>query len=140
MIILDTNVLSELMRPVPAPTVVHWLATHPASRLFTTTITQAEILYGLEIMPKGKRRAELESAVEAMFEQDFADRILPFDADAARMFPRIAGSRRASGRPIAQFDAQIAAIARSRDAALATRNLEDFDHCGITLLNPWRAR
>ena len=121
MIILDTNVLSEVMRPRPTAEVLRWLATHPASRLFTTTITQAEILYGLELLPKGKRRAALQSAVEAMFEEDFADRIVPFDSDAARVFP------------------QIAAIARSRGAALATRNTGDFEHCGITVLNPWSA-
>ena len=140
MIILDTNVLSEVMRPVPTAEVLHWLARHPASSLFTTTITQAEILYGLELLPKGKRRAALQFAVDAMFEEDFADRILPFDSDAARVFPQIAASRRASGRPITQWDAQIAAIARSRGAALATRNIGDFEHCGISVLNPWNAR
>lgn len=140
MIILDTNVLSEVMRPLPTAEVLRWLATHPASRLFTTAITQAEILYGLELLPKGKRRAALQSAVEAMFEEDFADRILPFDSDAARVFPQIAASRRALGRPITQWDAQIAAIARSRGAALATRNTGDFEDCGITVLNPWSAQ
>jgi predicted nucleic acid-binding protein len=105
--------------------------------LFTTTITQAEILYGLEVMPKGKRRAALQLAIEAILEEDFADRILPFDSDAARVFPKIAGSRRASGRPMAQWDAQIAAIARSRGAALATRNSNDFEHCGIRVIDPW---
>ena len=139
MIILDTNVLSEVMRPLPTAEVLRWLATHPASRLFTTAITQAEILYGLELLPRGKRRAALQSAVEAMFEEDFADRILPFDSDAARVFPQIAASRRAAGRPITQWDAQIAAIAGSRGAALATRNTGDFEHCGITVLNPWSA-
>ena len=140
MIILDTNVLSEVMRPLPTAEVLRWLATHPASRLFTTTITQAEILYGLELLPKGKRRAALQSAVEAMFEEDLADRILPFDSDAARVFPQIAASRRALGRPITQWDAQIAAIALSRGAALATRNTGDFEHCGITVLGPWSAQ
>jgi hypothetical protein len=139
MIILDTNVLSELMRPEPASEVLRWLATYPASRLFTTAITQAEILYGIELLPAGKRRAGLESAVEAMFEEDFTGRVLPFDSDAARVFPQIAASRRALGRPITQIDAQIAAIARSRGATLATRNSGDFEHCGIPLLNPWRA-
>jgi predicted nucleic acid-binding protein len=118
---------------------MHWFAKHAASSLYTTAITQAEILYGLELM-KGKRRAALQSRAEEMFEEDFADRVLPFDIDAARMFARIAGSRRATGRPIAQRDAQIAAIARSRGATLATRNTADFEHCGITLLNPWTAQ
>ena len=140
MIVLDTNILSETMKPVPAAEVLQWLASQPAARLFTTSISQAEILYGLEIMPKGKRRSALQSAVEAMFEGVFAGRILPCDADAARLFPRIAASRRASGRPIAQADAQIAAIALSRSASLATRNTGDFESCGVTLLNPWQAR
>ena len=126
-------------RPLPTAEVLRWLTTHPASGLFTTTITQAEILYGLELLPKGKRRAALQSAVQAMFEEDFADRILPFDSDAARVFSQIAASRRVLGRPITQWDAQIAAIARSRGAALATRNAGDFEHCGITVVNPWRA-
>jgi toxin FitB len=137
MILLDTNVLSELMRPSPAAEVLRWFAAHPASQLFTTTITQAEILYGLEVMPKGKRRAALQLAIEAILEEDFADRILPFDSDAARVYPKIASSRRAVGRPMAQWDAQIAAIARSRGAALATRNSNDFDHCGIRIVDPW---
>ena len=139
MIILDTNVVSEVMRLTPAPEVLNWLAAQPAARLFTTTITQAEIFYGIELLPKSKRRLALQSAAQAMFEEDFAGRILPFDSDAANMFPHIASSRRIAGRPITQWDAQIAAIARSRGAALATRNTSDFEHCGITLMNPWSA-
>ena len=138
MIILDTNVLSEAMRPVPTPAVLEWLATHPASSLFTTTITQAEILVGLELLPKGRRRTVLASAVEAMFQDDFGGRILPFDVDAALALSQIAVARRKAGRPIQQADAQIAAIARSRSAVLATRNVKDFEHCGIRMVNPWR--
>ena len=137
MMILDTNVVSEVMRPSPSAQVLRWMAAHPAGQLFTTTITQAEILYGLELLPKGKRRTAFESAVEAMFEEDFAGRILPFDGAAASMFARIAAARRTLGRPITQFDAQVAAIARSRGAAVATRNTSDFDHCGVTVVNPW---
>ncbi len=137
MIILDTNVLSEVMKPAPSARVVRWLGKYPALRLFTTTITQAEILYGVELLPKGRRRAALQSAVEAMFAEEFAGRILPFDSEAAQAFPQIACSRRASGRPVTQFDTQIAAIAHARGAAVATRNTADFDHCGITVLNPW---
>jgi predicted nucleic acid-binding protein len=138
MIILDTNVLSELMRPRPLASVVEWLGCHPVSDLFITTITQAEVLFGLELLPRRRRTALVETA-EAMFEEDFAERILPFDSAAARVFPRIAAARRALGRPMAQSDAQIAAIARSRDAFLATRNTRDFEHCELTVLNPWRA-
>lgn len=137
MIILDTNVLSEVMKPAPSPRVLRWLGQYPPSRLFTTTITQAEILYGLELLPKGKRRNALQSAVEAMFAEDFAGRILPFDCEAAQVFPQIACARRALGRPVTQFDTQIAAIAQTRGAAIATRNTPDFDNCGIPVLNPW---
>jgi predicted nucleic acid-binding protein len=105
--------------------------------VFITTITQAEILYGLEVMPKGKRRTNLQFAIEAIFGEDFADRVLPFDSDAARAFASIAASRRALGRPIAQLDAQIAAIARSRSGTLATRDAHDFENCGIPLVSPW---
>ena len=137
MIILDTNVLSEVMRPAPAVRVLEWLAKESAHSVFTTTIAMAEILYGIELLPKGRRRAALEAAALAMFEEDFAGRILPFDGDAARVFPKMAAARRTSGRPITQFDAQIAAIARSRGAAIATRNSGDFEECGVTVLNPW---
>jgi hypothetical protein len=139
MIILDTNVLSEVVKPAPSAQVLRWLAAHPPERLFITTITQAEILYGLELLGSGKRRTALRAAVNAMFEEDFAGRILPFDAEAARAFAGIAADRRASGRPISQLDAQIAAIARSHGAAVATRNTHDFDDCGIKVLNPWSA-
>jgi predicted nucleic acid-binding protein len=137
MIVLDTNVVSEVMRPAPAPEVLRWFAVQPASGVFITTITQAEILYGLEVMPKGKRRTHLQFAIEAILGEDFADRILPFDSDAARAFASIAASRRALGRPIAHLDAQIAAIARSRSGTLASRDADDFEHCGIRVVNPW---
>ena len=138
MIVLDTNVLSEVMRLSPSEQVLSWMATRSPSQLFTTAITQAEILYGVELLPKGKRRAELHSAVEAMFEYDFAGRILPFDSEAAQIFSKIAAHRRALGRAIAQMDAQIASIARSRGASIASRNTKDFEGCGVTVLNPWR--
>ena len=137
MIILDTNVLSEVMKLTPSPRVLRWVGQYPALLLFTTAITQAEILYGLELLPKGKRRSALQSAAEAMFAEDFAGRILPFDRDAALVFPQIACARRAAGRPITQFDTQIAAIARVHGAAVATRNTHDFDGCGIVVFNPW---
>jgi predicted nucleic acid-binding protein len=137
MIILDTNVLSEVMRPAPSVRVLEWLAKESALTVFTTTIAMAEILYGIELLQKGRRRAALTSAAEAMFEEAFAGRILSFDNDAARAFPKIAAARRGSGRPITRFDAQIAAIARSRGAAIATRNTGDFEECGVTVVNPW---
>lgn len=140
MIILDTNILSEVMKPSPSARVLTWLAAQPAGGLFTTTVTQAEILFGLELLPKGKRRTALESAVKGVFEEDFAGRILPFDSDAAAKFATIAAARLKLGRPIAHFDAQVAAVARSRGAAVATRNTSDFDHCDVAVLNPWNGR
>jgi hypothetical protein len=98
-----------------------------------------EILYGLGLLPSGKRRAGLEAAVSEMFATDFAGRVLPFDQAAAKAYAEIAVARRRGGRPITQFDAQIAAIARSRDADLATRNIADFEDCGIGVINPWQA-
>jgi predicted nucleic acid-binding protein len=136
-IILDTNVVSELMKPAPAGRVVGWIAAQPASALYTTSITQAEILHGLALLPKGKRRNALESAAEAMLREDFAGRILPFGSDAAQAYGRIAADRRRAGLPISQFDAQIAAIARSAGAAIATRNVTDYDRCGVKIVNPW---
>jgi predicted nucleic acid-binding protein len=137
MIVLDTNILSELTRIAPSTKVFGWMALQPSSSIFTTAITQAELLYGIELMPKGRRRSALQAEVKEMLSQEFADRILPFDSDAAEAFAMIYASRRAMGKPILQADAQIAAITLSRGAALATRNTADFEHCGIKVLNPW---
>jgi len=137
MIILDTNVLSELMRPTPSPWVVAWVAKQSAAELFTTTITEAEIFYGLELLTKGKRREGLLAAAEALFAEDLAGRVLGFDSDAARAFSRLAAHRRALGRPISHADAQIAAITQVRGAKLATRNVTDFEDCGIDAVDPW---
>ena len=139
MIVLDTNILSELMRPNPEELVCGWLATQPAASVFTTTINEAEVLYGVALLPRGARRTELETAVSEMFREDFAGRLLTFDSDAAHAYAAIASKRKRSGRPIAQFDAQIASICNSRGAELATRNVKDFTDCGITLVNPWEA-
>jgi toxin FitB len=136
-IILDTNVLSELMRPTPSPRVVAWIAKQFATELFTTSITEAEIFYGLELLSRGKRREGLLAAAEAMFAEDLAGRVLVFDSDATRAFSRIAARRRALGRPISHADAQIAAIAQARGAKLATRNIADFEDCGLAAVDPW---
>jgi predicted nucleic acid-binding protein len=140
MIILDTNVLSEVMNPSPSPDVFRWVQRQPWAGLFTTAVMQAEMLFGVELLPKGKRRTELETAVETTFEEDFVGRILPFDSDAARLYSVIAASRRKLGRPMGELDAQIAAIAGSRGATVATRDTAGFEHCGVTLINPWIAR
>ena len=137
MLVLDTNVISELMKVSSSPRVLEWWSQQQQGELFTTTLTMAEILYGIEILPKGKRRDGLLAEAEAVFTQDLAGRILPFDEEAARSFPEIAARRRAEGRPIAELDAQIAAVAHSRRAILATRNTPDFEGCGIRLVNPW---
>lgn len=137
MIILDTNVLSELMKAEPAASVSEWVASQPASRLFVTAITQAEILYGVGLLPKGRRRNRIAIAAKAMFDEDFNDRVLAFGSDAATLYADIAVARRKKGRPISHFDAQIAAIARSTGAALATRNVGDFKNCDIEVINPW---
>jgi predicted nucleic acid-binding protein len=136
-IVLDTNVISEMMRPSPDPAVESWMAGRPAATLFTTTITQGELLYGVALLPAGRRRSALQTALEALFAEDFFGRLLPYDSDAARAFAEIAAARRKLGSPITQFDAQIAAIARSRNAELATRNVRVFHHCGIVVLDPW---
>jgi predicted nucleic acid-binding protein len=137
MIILDTNVLSELMRPEPSPGVVAWVARQSATELCTTSITEAEILYGIELLIKSKRREGLLEAAEAMFAEDLAGRVFGFESDAARVFSKIAAHRRAVGRPISHADAQIAAIAKVQGAKLATRNVGDFEDCGLDLVNPW---
>jgi len=137
MIVLDTNVLSELMKSSPAAAVVRWAASHPAASLYLTSITQAEVLHGIALLPAGRRRRALAAAAEALFTEDFAARILPFGSDAARTYAEIAATRGRAGRPISQFDAQIAAVVRTYGAQLATRNVTDFDRCGIQLVNPW---
>lgn len=137
MTILDTNVVSELMRPVQAHGVLSWMGAQNSDELHVSSITVAEILYGIELLPRGKRQDMLRAGAERLFQVVFTDRILTFDASAAREFSRIASSRRKRGRPISQFDAQIAAIACTKNAVLATRDVSDFEGCGIGLVNPW---
>jgi hypothetical protein len=140
MIILDTNVVSELMRAEPDRQVVRWVAAQPVRALFTTAITQAEILLGVALLPQGKRRRALESAVEEMFAEDFEGRVLAFDGSAAPSFASVVAKRRQGGRPISQADAQIAAIAACHGARIATRNVGDFEECGVGLVNPWEGQ
>ena len=137
MIILDTNVISEIMRPVPDSHVIGWLQAQPLKQVFTTVIAEAELLKGIELMPSGKRHALLQ-AVEQYLMLDMGNRILPFDRAAARWFAIIFSQRKAKGRPITPLDTQIAAIARSHTATLATRNTRDFEGCGIHLIDPWQ--
>jgi hypothetical protein len=137
MIIVDTNVLSEVMKPVPSGNVLRWMAARPASGLYTTTITLGEVLYGVARVPAGRRHQALQEAIDTIFEDTFSGRILTFDRDAARAFADISARRRRLGRPIGEMDAQIAGIAKSRDAAIATRNVRDFRDCGVELIDPW---
>ena len=139
MIILDTNVISELLRPAPEPKVEHWLSAQDGLNVYLTSISEAELRYGLAIMGNGKRRAALVDAVDRILREDLAGRILPFDSDAAQSYATIAAARRAAGRPIAQADCQIASIAHARGATVATRNTPDFEGCEIDLINPWTA-
>ncbi|HEY3456012.1 MAG TPA: type II toxin-antitoxin system VapC family toxin [Bryobacteraceae bacterium] len=137
MIILDTNVLSEALSPAPSDSVMNWLGAQDRLAVFVTAITQAELLYGIEILPAGKRRSLLSTAVKQIFSDEFPGRILPFDEEAADVYAGIVAKRVRMGRPISQFDAMIAAIASSRGGGVATRNVRDFEHCGIEVLNPW---
>ena len=139
MIILDTNVISELMRENPDPTMLAWLDGQHAQSLFSTTVSEAEILSGISVLPAGKRQAQLSVVAEQVFERLFANRILPFDQNAAATYAEIASERRASGQPISQFDAQVAAIARSRNAIIATHNTKDFINTGIDVIDPWQS-
>jgi toxin FitB len=136
--VLDTNVLFEAMAAAPSERVLAWISNRRrADTVFITTITMAEILYGIEILAPGKRRDKLSTQAEGMFTEDFAGHILTFDEQAARAFSQIAAERRAQGRPIAEMDAQIAAIVRVHGALLATRHTADFEGCGIQVVNPW---
>lgn len=137
MIVLDTNVVSEVLRQEPDERVLTWLEAQPTNSVFTTAITQGEILYGIRLLTDGKRRRNLWEAATAMFDEDFAGRVLGFDSEAAGHYAEIGAARRAAVRPISQFDATIAAITRSHGAVLATRNGKDFEGCGIELVNPW---
>ena len=139
MIVLDTNVLSELMRSRPAARVVEWVDGHGAQTLAITSITVAELLYGVARLRQSKRKGHLAAAIEALVHEDFADRVLAFDGPAAEHYADIVAERERQGRPISTADAQIAAICCSHDASLATRNVRDFDAAGLTVLDPWTA-
>jgi len=139
MIILDTNVVSELVRLTPEPAVGTWLGGHPPGGIFLCSTSEAELRLGVSLLPQGKRRDALSAAVGVLIELKFRGQILPFDSGAAVQFAEIVAARRRSGRPISVADAQIAAIARSRGAVIATRNGDDFTGTGIRIVNPWSA-
>ena len=138
-IIVDTNVASEIGEPRAHPAVRAWWRRQIVQEMFTTAITEAEMRYGLAIMPAGRRRNELVLQTDYLLDGYFEDRILPFDSAAAKIYAEIYAIRRRRGRPISLQDCQIAAIARSNDMAVATRNIADFTDCGVELVNPWSA-
>ncbi|BBO72807.1 ribonuclease VapC [Desulfosarcina widdelii] len=138
MFLLDTNVLSELMRPMPDPRVVQWIDRIPEWDLWISTITVAEIHLNIALLDDGQRKRKLGDLAEQMFREDFEGRILPFDYHAATEYAKVVVHRSRIGRPISVEDAQIAAIARTADLSIATRNTKDFhDIQGIDLSNPW---
>lgn len=137
MIILDTNVVSEMMRVTPAPVVVTWLNDQDASLLFLTAVTVGEVRYGLRILPQGKRQRFLEEGFEKILAEAFTGRILAFDEAAAHRYGEVMGRRKEIGRPLDILDGQIASIAWSNGCSIATRNVEDFIECGVEIINPF---
>ena len=137
MIILDTNVVSEFMTSPPASQVLDWLNTQDVTSLYLTSISIAEIGYGLRAMPEGKRRRLLSERFERFVKEAFIHRIVSFDESAARIYGEVMCERKEIGRPMSNLDGQIAAIARSRGFIVATRNTKDFEHCQIGLINPF---
>lgn len=138
MILLDTNVLSELMRPMPDANVVRWLDTLPEWDVWISAVTAGEIRLGISLLPGGKRKTQLLNLAERMFQEDFTERCLPFDCHAAGEYALIVAQRMRQGHPIGVEDAQIAAIAKTAGLELATRNIKDFsDIEGLKVVNPW---
>ena len=137
MIVLDTNVLSEIMRAKPDPAVLAWLDAQPPDDLWLNSVVAAELLFGVARLPEGAPKQQLALAVSAMLEQDFAGQILSFDLNAASVYAVMLAERERIGQTMAMADAQIAAICLSRDATLATRNTRHFEGLGLALMNPW---
>lgn len=137
MIIVDTNVVSELMKQIPSKNVVAWIDKQTSEDLFITAITVAEIDYGLSILPDGARRSSMRTSFEKVVEEAFAFRVLSFDTNAARLYGPIMSHRKNLGRVMSLFDGQIASIAQAHNAFVATRNVNDFDKCGLTIINPF---
>ena len=138
--LLDTNVLSELLRLHPDPVVLAWFTLQPNESLYVSAVTQAEMTLGARLLPAGRRRRQLETALDAMFEEDFANRVLAFDGRCASWYADVVTRRREAGMPISQFDAQIAAVSLANRLELATRNVTDFQSCGLKVVNPWDTR
>lgn len=137
MILLDTNVVSAVMAPAPTTAVIEWLNRQETVTLYLSTITIAEIGYGLWNLPEGKRRRSLEERFKKFVAEGFEQRILDFNKPAAHLYAEVMGRRKAMGRPLAVLDGQIASIARANDLAIATRNVRDFEECGLEIVNPF---
>lgn len=137
MLIIDTNVVSEMMRPEPSRRVIGWLSRQTASDVHMTALTVAEISYGLETMPNGRRQRDLDARFRQVLESGFSGRILAFDAATGLVYGKIMAARRDEGRPMSVVDGQIAAIAKVNAAVLATRNVTDYVGCDIALVNPF---
>ena len=135
--LLDSNVVSELIRKVRNPAVVSWAAGLALEDLFFSAVGEAELRYGAALLPAGRRRQTLLTDIDDMLREAFGERVLPFDREAAREYADIAASRRSAGRPVAPADCQIAAIARSRNLTVATRNVRDFENIGVEIIDPW---
>ena len=137
MILLDTNVVSELVRSAPEPSVEAWVRNKPSKSLYFSSVSEAELRFGAAILPAGRRREALFANIEGMLKRAFGDRVLPFDREAARVYGDVASMRRSAGRPPDPVDCLIAAIARSRGLAVATRNVSDFEGMEVELFDPW---
>ena len=137
MFLLDTHIVSAMMRRAPSPEVAAWISRQPPELLFTASVCQAEILAGIAILPEGRRRRELEAAAHAVFSEDFERRVLAFDMRAAGAYAEMFAARRRAARPVSTIDLMVAAIARSHGASVVTRNVTDFDSCGVDIIDPW---
>lgn len=137
MIVIDTNIISETMRPKPNRKVIAWLNQQHSLDLFVSSISIAEISYGLYVLPDGKRKQQLHIRFEQFINNAFQFRLLTFDEPAARMYGRVMGEAKRTGHPMSIADGQIAAIALANDFAVATRNIKDFNYCGVRLVNPF---
>jgi toxin FitB len=137
MIIIDTNVISEMMKPSPMPAVISWVDSQEATQLFITTITIAEIFYGINVLPDGNRRRLLEESFDKALKDAFKHRVLSFDETAAHFYGKIMSQRKILGRPLGIPDGQIVAIARTHNFSIATRNIRDFADCEVDVINPF---
>ena len=137
MILLDTNVVSELMRPAPSARVLQWLNLQPSREIWLSSVVAGELLFGLARLPEGARKQQLARTLSLMLSEDFQDRVLAYDLEAAVVYADLVAHRESQGRPISLADAQIASICLTHQASLATRNTKDFEGLGLTLINPW---